>query len=74
MIRTYVYDESTSTTKTNAEWPGAPMTDEGNGVYSYTFEEAWDNGLVIFNDGSNQLPASMEPGFEIEADKTYSQE
>ncbi len=73
-LNAYVYDESTSTTKTNAEWPGAPMTDEGNGVYSYTFEETWDNGLVIFNDGSNQLPASMEPGFEIEADKTYSQE
>ncbi|MBQ4067895.1 MAG: starch-binding protein [Lachnospiraceae bacterium] len=73
-LNAYVYDESTSTTKTNAEWPGAPMTDEGNGVYSYTFEEAWDNGLVIFNDGTNQLPASMEPGFEIEADKTYSQE
>ena len=50
------------------------MTDEGNGVYSYTFDDSWDNGLVIFNDGSNQLPASMEPGFEIEADKTYSKE
>lgn len=73
-LNAYVYDESTSTTKTNAEWPGAPMTDEGNGIYSYTFDDAWDNGLVIFNDGNNQLPASMEPGFEIEADKTYSQE
>lgn len=71
-VNAYVYDESTSTTKTNAEWPGAAMTDEGNGVYSYTFEEAWETGLVIFNDGENQYPASMEPGLEIEADKTYS--
>lgn len=73
-VNAYVYDESTSETKTNAKWPGAKMTDEGNGVYSYTFEEAWETGLVIFNDGNNQYPASMEPGFEIEADKTYKEE
>lgn len=73
-INAYVYDESTSTTKKNAEWPGAAMTKESDGTYSYTFTEAWDSGLVIFNDGTNQYPASMEPGLEIEADKKYIKE
>lgn len=71
-INAYVYDESTSNTRTNGEWPGVSMTDEGNGVYSYTFTDSWDAGLVIFSDGNNQCPASMEPGFEVEADKTYT--
>lgn len=71
-VNAYVYDESSSTVKTNGKWPGVAMTDEGNNKFSYTFEEEWDTGLVIFNDGTNQYPESMEPGCEIEADKTYS--
>lgn len=70
-INAYVYDESSSSTKTNEKWPGVAMTKESDGTYSYTFTEEWENGLIIFNDGNNQYPASMEPGLEIEADKTY---
>lgn len=73
-VYAYVYDESTSDVKMNAEWPGVAMTDEGGGLYSYIIEVDWDAALVIFNDGSNQYPGVMEPGFEIEDGKTYAAE
>lgn len=41
--------------------------------YTYTTDEDWNNGLVIFNDGgTNQYPASMEPGAELKAGNVYS--
>lgn len=70
-VNVYIYDESTSETKTIASWPGVEMKDEGNGLYSYEFAEGWSSALVIFNDGSNQLPAAMEPGYPLEDGKTY---
>ena len=64
----YVYDESGSTIKELAAWPGAAMTNEGNGVYSYTLPEGWgDNTQVIFNNGNNQIPAAQQPGFVLPA-------
>ena len=64
----YVYDESGSTVKELAAWPGAAMTNEGNGVYSYTLPEGWgDNTQVIFNNGNNQIPAAQQPGFVLPA-------
>ena len=42
------------------------MTNEGNGVYSYTLPEGWgDNTQVIFNNGNNQIPAAQQPGFVL---------
>ena len=62
----YVYDESGSTVKELAAWPGVAMTNEGNGVYSYTLPEGWgDNTQVIFNNGNNQIPAAQQPGFVL---------
>ncbi|WP_196001370.1 starch-binding protein [Clostridium sp. 1001271B_151109_B4] len=59
----YVYDESVSPTKEIAKWPGVPMTNEGNGVYSYTLPDGWgENTQVIFNNGNNQIPAAQQPG------------
>ena len=67
----YVYDESGSTVKELAAWPGAAMTNEGNGVYSYTLPEGWgDNTQVIFNNGNNQIPAAQEPGFVLPTGST----
>ena len=67
----YVYDESGSTVKEIAAWPGAAMTNEGNGVYSYTLPEGWgDNTQVIFNNGNNQIPAAQEPGFVLPTGST----
>ena len=49
------------------------MKDEGNGLYSYEFTEGWSSALVIFNDGSNQLPAAMEPGYQLQDGMTYGE-
>ncbi|WP_195514636.1 starch-binding protein, partial [Paraclostridium bifermentans] len=71
----YVYDESGSTVKEIAKWPGVAMTDEGNGIYSYTLPEGWgDNTQVIFNNGSAQIPAAQQAGFSLPTNKigTYS--
>lgn len=72
-INAYVYDESSGTARQAAAWPGVACTLEDDGTYSYTFDEQWDSVLVIFNDGSNQLPASMEPGWVVVPDAVYPQ-
>ena len=67
----YVYDESGSTVKELAAWPGAAMTNEGNGVYSYTLPDGFsDKTQVIFNNGNNQIPAAQEPGFVLPTGST----
>lgn len=72
-IYAYVYDESGSTVKEAAAWPGVECKDEGNSKYSYTFTEKWDNALIIFNDGgANQNPAANDPGLTVVPDKTYT--
>lgn len=73
-VYAYIYDESTGTVKQAAPWPGVKCETEPDGLYSYTFEEAWDNVLLIFTDGSNQIPAAMEPGMVVEPDKVYTVE
>lgn len=71
-IYAYVYDESGGSVKEAASWPGIECKDEGGSKYSYTFSEAWDNALIIFSDGTNQVPAANEPGMVVEPDKTYT--
>lgn len=71
-VYAYIYDESGTTVKEAAAWPGVELKDEGNSKYSYTFTEAWDNALIIFSDGANQVPAANEPGMLVEPDKTYT--
>lgn len=71
----YVYDESGSSVKEIAKWPGVAMTNEGNGVYSYTLPEGWgDNTQVIFNNGSNQIPAYQQPGYSLPTGKVGAYE
>lgn len=72
-ISAYVYDETSYTgVKENNKWPGAAMTLEEDGAYSYTFEEEWIAPLVIFTDGTNQSNGKLEPGAEVLADKLYT--
>lgn len=72
-IYAYVYDESGSSVKEAAAWPGIECKNEGNSKYSYTFTEKWDNALIIFNDGgANQNPAANDPGLTVVPDKTYT--
>ena len=72
-INAYVYNESNGSVRQVSEWPGVPCKRESDGTYSYTFSEQWDSALVIFNDGTNQIPFSMEPGWVVIPNKSYSQ-
>lgn len=49
-----------SSSDQNAGWPGVKMTDEGDGVYSYTPDKAYSK--VIFNNGSSQTGDLSYPG------------
>lgn len=71
-IYAYVYDESGSTVKDNAEWPGVEMVKDADGKYSYVLEGEWQTALVIFNDGTNQYPKALEPGCEVIDGQTYT--
>lgn len=71
-VYAYIYDERGSKVKEAAAWPGVELKDEGDSKYSYTFTEAWDNALIIFSDGTNQVPAANEPGMLVEPEKTYT--
>lgn len=67
-VNAYVYAQDGE----EALWPGRPMNDEGNGVFSYVLSEDWINPLIIFNDGANQYPGANEPGVPMEDGKTYT--
>lgn len=64
-VKAYIYDASTGTILQNADWPGLDMTNEGNNLYSYTFTEDWNAPKVIFTNGSTQIPASGQQGFDL---------
>ncbi|HEX2937540.1 MAG TPA: starch-binding protein, partial [Ruminiclostridium sp.] len=63
----YVYDDSGASVKTNAAWPGVPMTKSAvDGIYYYTLPSDWSNAKVIFsNNGASQIPGANQPGFTI---------
>ena len=69
-INAYIYEDGG--VGKNAEWPGEAMTDNGDGTYSYTVPSEIGNPKIIFNDGKNQYPGSLEPGLDIESGKTYT--
>ncbi len=53
-----------STTVNNGAWPGQLMTDEGNGIFSYEYDDSMSN--IIFNNGNsgsgNQTDDLILPG------------
>ncbi|MBQ2801750.1 MAG: starch-binding protein, partial [Lachnospiraceae bacterium] len=66
-------------TKLTGAWPGTAMTDEGNGVYSYTFDASVSECKVIFNDGkgenAQQTPKDEEGkacGYDYTSGKAYT--
>ncbi|MGN1457103.1 MAG: starch-binding protein, partial [Acutalibacteraceae bacterium] len=69
-VNAYVYDESGSSVVSNASWPGLKMTDCGNGYWKYELDSKFANSSsvkVIFNNGSEQIPAAQQPGFDMKA-------
>ncbi len=78
----YCYAYSADDESSNAAWPGVAMTYVSNGIYKYEVPSNISNPLVIFTDGNNQYPGSMQPGLSLSGDmiyadgtwKTYSEE
>ena len=63
-VNIYAYDKS-ETKQYAGAWPGAAMTNDGNGWWSYNFSDIED-ALIIFNDtGTSQDPGHMQPGYHI---------
>lgn len=64
-IYAYIYDESGSTVKALAKWPGVEMTfneEENRYVLELPDEYKTATTQVIFTNGSNQYPATRQPG------------
>ena len=66
----YVYSESDES-NTNGAWPGVAMTHVSGDVYEYEVPANIADPLVIFTDGSNQYPASMQKGLDLEGKMIY---
>ena len=63
-VNIYAYDKS-QTKQYAGAWPGASMTNDGDGWWSYNFSDI-ENALVIFNDtGTSQEPGRMQTGYEV---------
>ncbi len=52
-INIYWYNAVPAGSLPSPAWPGVPMTNNGDGWYTYTFSNA-TAATIIFNDGSNQ--------------------
>ena len=65
-VTMYAYDERTGTAKLlTGAWPGATMTAEGDGWYTYP-EISSDFAQVIFTNGNGvQIPGASQPGYEV---------
>ena len=58
----------------NAQWPGVPMTAEGDNIYSYVVPNDILNANVIFNCNTGKVQFPRSKGVEIEANKIYEVE
>ena len=68
----YAYSgDGATATQITGPWPGTAMTSEGDGVYSYTFDDSVSSCSIIFASGSNQIPAPQQPGFSYVGGKAY---
>lgn len=73
----YAYVDGTTATKLTGEWPGKAMTDEGDSVYSYTFDSSVTSAKVIFAEGATgqQTPLDVEGqscGYDYTGGKAYT--
>lgn len=66
-LNAYVY--SMGGNANNGDWPGQPMTSNGDGTYSYKVPDTIPNPVVIFNDGKKQYPTT--DGLEVVDGQTY---
>lgn len=66
----YVYSADDESNR-NAAWPGEEMTLVSGSIYKYEVSDDITNPLVLFTDGSNQYPASGEPGLSLSGSMIY---
>lgn len=59
-----------STSDTGPSWPGTAMESVNDGWYKYTITK-YSDAKVIFNDGTNQVPAANDPGFDVSGAMWY---
>ncbi len=62
-VNIYSYDKN-ETKQYTGVWPGTDMTNDGDGWWSYNLSDI-ENALVIFNNGTNQEPSNLQPGYDI---------
>ena len=67
----YAYSESNES-NANGSWPGAAMTHVSGDIYKYEVPSSISDPLVIFTDGNNQYPASMQKGLDLSGKMIYS--
>lgn len=59
-----------SNSDTGPSWPGTAMENMNDSWYRYTITK-YSNAKVIFNDGTNQVPAANNPGFDVSGAMWY---
>lgn len=73
-VYAYIYDESGSSLKCNASWPGKAMTRESDGTYSCLIDIPVTSGTkVIFSDGTYQSPSAFSSGFAVSEGGRYNE-
>ncbi|BBF43367.1 alpha-amylase [Lachnospiraceae bacterium KM106-2] len=68
-IYAYVYNENGEELQ---KWPGNLMEKEKDGSYSFSYEEDYENPLIIFTDGEEQVPEVNQKGFSVENNGVYN--
>ena len=66
----YVYSGSNASNR-NAAWPGVAMTNVSGSIYKYEVSDSISDPLVIFTDGTNQYPGSMQSGVTLTGSMIY---
>lgn len=67
----YVYSADNEAVN-NGAWPGVKMTLVSGDTYKYEVSNTIGNPLVIFTDGTNQYPGSMQKGLTLSGSMIYA--
>lgn len=70
-IYCYVYSADNEAVN-NGAWPGVKMTLVSGDTYKYEVSADISNPLVIFTDGTNQYPGSMQKGLTLSGSMIYA--
>lgn len=57
-VRIHMFSAAPTDVVADTTWPGLEMTEEGNGIYSYTFPDDLTSVGIVFNNNNNGLQTS----------------